>query len=114
MFNPSITQSTLNMVLQNYDITRIRIVGNLKNKKIYNFLENKMFVGIAKVFVLWYKNTVFGDLIDELAGIWPMPPLDENASIIKEKSLAALRVSHRCKSHFSFGKNKSYRVNIRY
>ncbi|XP_045451674.1 odorant receptor 85c-like [Melitaea cinxia] len=52
-------------------------------------------LSIAKVFVLWYKNTVFGELIDELAGIWPMPPLDENASIIKEKSLAALRVSHR-------------------
>ncbi|XP_026484409.1 odorant receptor 4-like [Vanessa tameamea] len=52
-------------------------------------------LSIAKVFVLWYKNTVFGELIEKLAGIWPMPPLDDDASQNKEKSLTALRVSHR-------------------
>lgn len=56
------------------------------------------FEGIAKVFVLWYKNKVFGELIDELASIWPMPPIDEDALIVKKKSVAALRISHRCKS----------------
>ncbi|XP_050359076.1 odorant receptor 4-like isoform X2 [Nymphalis io] len=52
-------------------------------------------LSIAKVFVLWYKNTVFGELIEKLAGIWPMPPLDDDALQNKEKSLMALRVSHR-------------------
>ncbi|CAH0722469.1 unnamed protein product, partial [Brenthis ino] len=52
-------------------------------------------LSIAKVFVLWYKNTVFAELIDELAGIWPMPPLDEDALAIKQKSLTASRISHR-------------------
>nr|AQQ73536.1 olfactory receptor 69 [Heliconius melpomene rosina] len=52
-------------------------------------------LSIAKVFVLWYKNKVFGELIEELTGIWPMPPLDGDALGIKEKSLTALRISHR-------------------
>ena len=55
------------------------------------------FLGIAKVFVLWYKKDVFRQLLNELAGIWPMPPLEEEAQIIKNKSLAALRITHRCK-----------------
>ncbi|XP_075979011.1 odorant receptor 4-like [Anticarsia gemmatalis] len=50
---------------------------------------------IAKVFVLWYKKDVFSELLNELAGIWPMPPLDEEAQIIKNKSLDALRITHR-------------------
>lgn len=52
--------------------------------------------GIAKVFVLWYKKDVFSQLLNELAEIWPMPPLDEEAQIIKNKSLDALRITHHC------------------
>ncbi|XP_022826861.1 odorant receptor 85c-like [Spodoptera litura] len=52
-------------------------------------------LSIAKVFVLWYKKDVFRQLLNELAGIWPMPPLEEEALIIKNKSLAALRITHR-------------------
>nr|QPX50372.1 odorant receptor [Helicoverpa armigera] len=52
-------------------------------------------LSIAKVFVLWYKKDVFRQLLNELAGIWPMPPLEEEAQTIKNKSLAALRITHR-------------------
>ncbi|XP_072935057.1 odorant receptor 4-like [Epargyreus clarus] len=51
-------------------------------------------LSIAKVFVLWYKKNVFGQLLEELSGIWPMPPLNEDAQAIKDKSLAALRIGH--------------------
>lgn len=58
-------------------------------------LELTLFAaGIAKVFVLWWKKDVFGELIKELAGIWPVPPLDEEAQTIKNKSLSALRMAH--------------------
>lgn len=53
--------------------------------------------GIAKVFVLLYKKDVFSSLIEELATIWPVPPLDNDAQAIKDKSLAALRIAHQCK-----------------
>lgn len=56
-----------------------------------------MLTGIAKVFVLLYKKDVFKQLIHELAGIWPMPPMDEDATVIKNNSLTALRIAHRCK-----------------
>nr|QEE82745.1 odorant receptor 27 [Conogethes pinicolalis] len=52
-------------------------------------------LSIAKVFVLWYKKDVFKQLIYELAGIWPMPPMAEEATMIKNDSLAALRMAHR-------------------
>lgn len=55
------------------------------------------FTGIAKVFVLWYKKDVFKQLLQELAGIWPVPPLEEEAQSIKNKSIDALRITHRCK-----------------
>ncbi|XP_026323287.1 odorant receptor 4-like [Hyposmocoma kahamanoa] len=50
--------------------------------------------GIAKVFVLWYKKDVFRSLIEELATIWPVPPLDNDAQAIKDKSIDALRIAH--------------------
>lgn len=56
-----------------------------------------VFTGIAKVFVLWYKIDVFGLLLNELAEIWPMPPLDDEYQAIKDKSLSALSLAHRCK-----------------
>ncbi|XP_049888049.1 odorant receptor 85c-like [Pectinophora gossypiella] len=52
-------------------------------------------LSIAKVFVLWYKKDVFSQLIKELAVIWPVPPLDEDAQLIKNKSLAALSITQR-------------------
>ncbi|CAK1599678.1 unnamed protein product [Parnassius mnemosyne] len=52
-------------------------------------------LSIAKVFVLWYKKDVFGQLLRELADIWPTPPLDEDAQNIKNQSLTALRIAHR-------------------
>nr|ARO70237.1 Odorant Receptor 25 [Dendrolimus punctatus] len=52
-------------------------------------------LSIAKVFSLWYKKDVFGQLLDELATIWPVPPLDDESQIIKRKSLDALRFAHR-------------------
>ncbi|XP_063832127.1 odorant receptor 4-like isoform X2 [Ostrinia nubilalis] len=51
-------------------------------------------LSIAKVFALWYKKDVFKQLISELAGIWPMSPLDDDAAVIKAKSLTALRIAH--------------------
>lgn len=47
--------------------------------------------------MLWYKKNIFGQLLSELADIWPMPPLNEDAQSIKNKSLTALRIAHRCK-----------------
>ncbi|XP_034840986.1 odorant receptor 4-like [Maniola hyperantus] len=52
-------------------------------------------LSIAKIFAFWYKKSVFGELVDELAEIWPMPPLCEDAENFKQKSLSALRISHR-------------------
>ncbi|CAB3237138.1 unnamed protein product [Arctia plantaginis] len=52
-------------------------------------------LSIAKVFVLWYKKDVFKQLLQELAGIWPVPPLEEEAQTIKNKSIDALRITHR-------------------
>jgi hypothetical protein len=49
------------------------------------------------MFVLWYKKDVFKRLIKELAEIWPMPPMDEKALLIKNKTLIGLRLVHRCK-----------------
>ncbi|KPJ15533.1 hypothetical protein RR48_09462 [Papilio machaon] len=51
-------------------------------------------LSIAKVFVLWYKKDVFGQLLDELADIWPMSPLEKEAQNIKNKSLSGLRIAH--------------------
>ncbi|XP_063373151.1 odorant receptor 4-like [Cydia amplana] len=51
-------------------------------------------LSIAKVFALWSKKNVFAEHLDELSGIWPMEPLDEDERHIKEKSLAALRLVH--------------------
>ncbi|XP_013166614.1 PREDICTED: odorant receptor 4-like [Papilio xuthus] len=51
-------------------------------------------LSITKVFVLWYKKDVFGQLLNELADIWPMSPLEEDAQNIKNKSLSALRIAH--------------------
>ncbi|XP_039745367.1 odorant receptor 4-like [Pararge aegeria] len=52
-------------------------------------------LSVAKIFAFWYKKSVFGELVDELAGIWPMPPLSDDAQEFKDKSLTALRISHR-------------------
>nr|AII01099.1 odorant receptor [Dendrolimus kikuchii] len=52
-------------------------------------------LSISKVFALSYKRLVFAQLIDELATIWPMPPLDEESENIKRKRLAGLRLAHR-------------------
>nr|UVB79111.1 odorant receptor 12 [Heortia vitessoides] len=52
-------------------------------------------LSIAKVFVLWYKKNVFKQLINELASIWPVPPLVDEAQLIKDRSLNALRIAHR-------------------
>lgn len=52
--------------------------------------------GIAKVGVLWYKKDVFKRLLNELAEIWPVQPLDTEFQEIKDKSLTALRIAHRC------------------
>nr|QLI62054.1 odorant receptor 11 [Streltzoviella insularis] len=52
-------------------------------------------LSIAKMSVLWYKKEKFGELLQELAGIWPMPPLDKAAQTIKSNSLSALRMAHR-------------------
>ncbi|CAH0405882.1 unnamed protein product [Chilo suppressalis] len=52
-------------------------------------------LSITKLFVLWYKKNVFKQLIFELAGIWPLPPLDDDGQSTKNKSLAALRMTHR-------------------
>ncbi|XP_073958621.1 odorant receptor 4-like [Choristoneura fumiferana] len=52
-------------------------------------------LSIAKVFALWYKKDIFAEHLQELSGIWPMPPLDENAQRIKETSITALRLVHR-------------------
>lgn len=49
------------------------------------------------MFVLSYKKDVFGSLIEELATIWPVPPLDDDAQTIKDKSIAALKIAHQCK-----------------
>ncbi|CAH2267138.1 jg2876 [Pararge aegeria aegeria] len=60
-------------------------------------------LSVAKIFAFWYKKSVFGELVDELAGIWPMPPLSDDAQEFKDKSLTALRISHRCKYLVIFG-----------
>lgn len=52
--------------------------------------------GITKVIVLWYKRDVFTKLLHELAEIWPLAPLNEKDQAIKDKSLSALRMAHRC------------------
>ncbi|XP_053600219.1 odorant receptor 85c-like [Plodia interpunctella] len=52
-------------------------------------------LSIAKVFVLWYKKDVFKQLMNELATIWPAPPLDDEHQLIKDKSLTALGIAHR-------------------
>nr|XP_032519041.1 odorant receptor 4-like [Danaus plexippus plexippus] len=79
----------VNIILTFYNSPRVEDVVPLLHTFGYGALS------IAKVFVLWYKNKVFGELIDELASIWPMPPIDEDALIVKKKSIAALRISHR-------------------
>ncbi|KAG6447599.1 odorant receptor 85c [Manduca sexta] len=52
-------------------------------------------LSIAKVFALWYKKDVFSQLLRELVGIWPTPPLEDEAQAIKDKSLDALRITHK-------------------
>nr|QRF70981.1 odorant receptor [Semiothisa cinerearia] len=52
-------------------------------------------LSIAKVFVLWYKKDIFTKLLDELAEIWPLEPLNEDDQDIKNNSLNALRIAHR-------------------
>ncbi|CAG9575675.1 unnamed protein product [Danaus chrysippus] len=79
----------VNIILTFYNSPRVEDVVPLFHTFGYGSLS------IAKVFVLWYKNKVFGELIDELASIWPMPPIDEDALIIKKKSVTSLRISHR-------------------
>nr|AST36282.1 putative odorant receptor OR59 [Hedya nubiferana] len=51
-------------------------------------------LSIAKVFALWSKKEIFAEHLGELSGIWPMEPLDEDARIIKQKSVSALRLVH--------------------
>ncbi|XP_045486441.1 odorant receptor 4-like [Pieris rapae] len=50
--------------------------------------------GAIKACVLWYKKTVFQQLLTELAEIWPVPPLTAENQRIKYKSLSTLRRVH--------------------
>nr|ALS03874.1 odorant receptor 3 [Ectropis obliqua] len=52
-------------------------------------------LSIAKVSVLWYKKHVFIKLLNELAEIWPLDPLNQEDKTIKDNSLGALRMAHR-------------------
>lgn len=74
---------------------RISIQCNLK--KAHAFITFRFIPGIAKASVLWYKKDVFSQQIKELVGFWPIPPLDEEAQAIKDRSLAALRMAQKCK-----------------
>ncbi|XP_045514056.1 odorant receptor 4-like [Pieris brassicae] len=47
-----------------------------------------------KACVLWYKKTVFQQLLTELAEIWPVPPLTAESQRSKYKSLSTLRRVH--------------------
>lgn len=78
----------------------LAILATVRQRQIVNIWADnfKTYVtAISKALALYYKRLVLGQLIDELAVIWPMPPLDIEAENLKRKKLARLYVAHICK-----------------